>query len=78
MIYSEHVPCVYDSCDLCLTHCKPMDCSPPGSLVHEISQATILDWAAFPTPRDLPDPGIQPMSPPLAGGFFILEHLGNP
>ena len=77
MIYLGHVWCVYDSWDLCLTHCEPMDCSPPGSSVHEISQATILDWVVFPTPRDLPDPGIQPVSPPLAGRFFITEHLGN-
>ena len=27
----------------------------------------------FPTPRDLPDPGIKPKSPPLAGGFFTTE-----
>ena len=28
---------------LCLTLCDPMDCSPPGSSVHEISQARILE-----------------------------------
>ena len=27
--------------------CKPMDCSPPGSSVHEISQARILQWVAI-------------------------------
>ena len=31
----------------CLTLCKPMDCSPPGSTVYEISQARILEWVAF-------------------------------
>ena len=28
----------------CLTLCDPMDCSPPGSSVHEISQTRILEW----------------------------------
>ena len=31
----------------CLTLCDPMDCSPPGSSVHGISQARILDWVAI-------------------------------
>ena len=30
---------------------------------------------SFPSPRDLPNPGIKPMSPSLAGGFFITEPL---
>ena len=32
----------------------------------------------FPTLRDLPDPGTEPMSPALAGGFFTTEPLGKP
>ena len=39
-----------------------MDCSPPGSSVHEILQARILEWVAMPPPGDLPDPGIKPIS----------------
>jgi len=31
----------------------------------------------FPTPGDLPDPGIKPASPALAGGFFTTEPLGK-
>ena len=31
----------------CLTLCNPMDCSPPGSSVHGISQARILEWVAM-------------------------------
>ena len=27
----------------------------------------------FPSPRDHPDPGIEPVSPALAGGFFVTE-----
>ena len=32
----------------------------------------------FPSPGDLPDPGIEPTSPALAGGFFITEPPGKP
>ena len=46
-----------------LTLCDPMDCSPPGSSVHGILQARILEWRIlepFPSPGDLPDPGSRP------------------
>ena len=33
---------------LCLTLCDPMDCSPPGSPVHGVLQARILEWVAIP------------------------------
>ena len=33
-----------------------MDCSPPGSSVHGISQARILEWVAFPSPGDKASP----------------------
>ena len=32
----------------CPSLCNPTDCDPPGSSVHEILQATILDWVAIP------------------------------
>ena len=32
----------------------------------------------LPIPRDLPDPGIEPTSPALAGGFFTTEPPGKP
>ena len=58
------------------TLCNPMDCSSPGSSVHEIVQARILECVAMPPPGDFPDPGIEPtspVSPVLAGGFFTAE-----
>ena len=36
----------------CPTLCNPMDCSPPGSSVHGISQARILEWVAIFFSRD--------------------------
>ena len=44
---------------LCPTLCDPMDCSSPGSSVHGISQARILESVAFPSPGDLPNPEIE-------------------
>ena len=35
----------------CLTLCDPMNCSPPGSSVHGISKARILEWVAIPFSR---------------------------
>ena len=32
---------------LCLTLSDPMDCSPPGSFVHGIFQARVLEWGAI-------------------------------
>ena len=39
-----------------------MDHSPPGSSVHEILQARVLEWVAM---GNLPHPGIEPRSPAL-------------
>ena len=47
------------------TLCDPMDCSLPGSSIHGILQARVLEWLSFPSPGDLPDPGIVPGSPTL-------------
>ena len=48
----------------CPTLCDPMDCSLPGSSVHGIFQARVLELP-FPFPGDLPDPGMKPRSPTL-------------
>ena len=61
---------------LCLTLCDPMDCSLPGSAVHGISQARILEWLPFPSPGDLPDPRITPGSPALQADSLPSEPLG--
>ena len=39
--------CIAKSLQLCLTLCDPLGCSPPGSSVHGILQARILDWIAI-------------------------------
>ena len=55
-----------------------MDRSPPGSSVHGISQARTLEWLPFPSSGVLPNPGIEPASPALAGRFFTMEPPGKP
>ena len=51
---------------LCPTLCDPMDWgSLPGFSVHGIFQARVLEWLPFPSPGDLPNPGIEPRSPAL-------------
>ena len=63
----------------CLTLCGPMDCSLPGSSVHGIFQARILQWV--PPPGDLPNPGIEAVSlasPALPGGFFTIVPPRKP
>ena len=45
-----------------------MNYNPPGSFVHGIFQARILEWFAIPPPGDLPDPGTKPK------GFLCLLH----
>ena len=43
----------------CPTFCNPMDCSPPGSSVHWILQARILEWVAMPSSRGPSQPRDQ-------------------
>ena len=52
--------------------CDPMNCSPPGSSVHGILQARVLEWVAFLLQRIFPTQGsnLSLMSSALPGGFF--------
>ena len=57
----------------CPTLCDPVDCSPPGSSVHEI-----FHGLPFPSPGDLPNPGIEPGSPGLQADSLPTELQGKP
>ena len=50
----------------------------PDASVHGISRQEYWNGLPFPSPGDLPDLGIKPMSPALAGGFFTTEPPGKP
>ena len=56
----------------CLALCDPQDCSQAPLFVGFPRQE---DWSGlpFPSPGDLPDPGLEPASPALADGFFTAE-----
>ena len=62
VVKTEAVPLPLNLCcccclvaQLCPTLCDPMDCSPPGSSVHGILEARILEWGAIPFSRGLPN-----------------------
>ena len=58
-----------------------MDRSLPGSSVHGILQARILEWVAISFSKGSSDPGIEPkspMSPALGSRFFTTEPSGKP
>ena len=65
----------------CPTLFAPMDCSPPGSSIHGILQARILEGLPCPPAGDLPNQGTEPatpVSPTLTGRFFTRSYQGSP
>ena len=54
-----------------------MDCSPPGSSVHGISQSRILEWVAISLSRGSSQPELKPKSLALAKGFFSPKPPGK-
>ena len=56
----------------CLTLCNPMDCSPPGSSVHGILQARILEWVAISFSRGSSQPRDRTQVSRIAGRPFNL------
>ena len=62
----------------CPTLCDPVDCSPPGSSVHGILQARILEWVALSFSRGSSWQGIKPRSPALQADALTCEPPGKP
>ena len=61
----------------CLTLWDSMGCSLPDSSVHGIFQEEYWSMLPFPPPEDLPNPGIKPVSPALAGVLFTTVPPGS-
>ena len=61
---------------LCLTICDLMGCS-HVPLSMRFPRQEYWSGLPFPSPGDLTDPGIEPASPALEGGFFTTEPPGN-
>ena len=49
----------------------------PGSSIHGIFQARVLEWLPFPSPGDLPNPGTEPGSPTLHEDALLSETPGK-
>ena len=73
--------CVCAKSFQCLTLCNPMYCSPPGSSVHGILQARILEWVAMPCSSGSSqsrDRTLVSFGSCISGRFFITERPGKP
>ena len=70
--------CIFLCAVLCLviqlypTLCDPMDCSPPGSSVHGILQARMLEWVAIPSSRSAYEPKVWTQVSHIACRFFTI------
>ena len=79
-LYSERISLFLNAIVLCLVTQSysilwdPKDYSPPGSSVHGISQARILEWVARPSSRG----SSQPRSPALQVDSLPSEPPGKP
>ena len=85
LLVSAPAPCTSfraKSFQSCQTLCNPMDCSLPGSSVHNILQARILDWVAIPFSRGSSWPRDQTCISYISciGSrvLYPLSHLGSP
>ena len=79
-------PCTQKSVEVsvgqsCPALCNPMDCSPAGSmgaLSIGFSRPEYWSGLPFPSPGELPNPGIKPRSPALQEDFLPSEPPGKP
>ena len=67
--------CVLSRVQLFVT---PWTTAPQAPLSMEFSREEYGRALPFPTPGDLPDPGIEPAAPALTGGFLTSEPPGKP
>ena len=73
---AEVMACCAKPLQSCPALCGPLDCNLRGSSVRGFSRRERWSGLPFPSPGDLPDPGIKPMSlmsPASAGGFFTTS-----
>ena len=66
------------SLQLCPTLCDPVDCGLPGSSVHGILQARILEWVAMPFLQGIfPTQGSNSHLMHWKADSLLLSHQGN-
>ena len=66
-----------ESLHFCPTLFNPMDCGPPGSSVHGIPQARILEWVAIPFSRGSSQPNDQTPDLLHYRQILYLSHQGG-
>ena len=71
-------PCEVKVAQSCLTLCDPMDCTLPGSSVHGILQAIILEWVAVHFSRISSEPRDQTQVSRIQADSFPSESPGKP
>ena len=76
IMYAESEVSESEVTQSCPTLGNPMDYSLPGSSLHGILQARVLEWVA--TPGDLPNSGIEPGSPTFQADALTSEPPGKP
>ena len=70
-----HVMCVYVQPCVTLSTPGTVACQAPLSM--ELSRKEYWSELPFPTPGNLPDPGIEPLAPALTHGFFTTSAIGE-
>ena len=79
MLYIIPVSVYVKAIQSCPALCDPMDCSPPGSSVHGILQARILEWVAIPFSRISSQPRDQTCVSSIGRQVLYHQHrLGSP
>ena len=68
----SHLPPLLSFSQIMSDSCDATDCSPPGSSVHRISQARILDWVSIPISKGSCQPRDRTWVTSITGGFFII------
>ena len=63
---------------LCKTLCDTLNYNQPGSSTHGIHGREYWSGLPFPSPGDLPGPGIEPTSPAWQAASLLLSHPGSP
>ena len=66
------------SCSVMSDSVTPWTVAHQGPLTTGFSRQEYWSGLPFPSPGDPPDPGMEPASPALAGGFFTTERQGSP
>ena len=78
MLWFDLVKSESEVAQSCPALCDPMDCSHQALPSMEFSRQEYRSGLSFPSPGDLPDPGMEPRSPALKADSLPSEPPGKP